>query len=189
MRTAFLLCATVLLPTLTAAQGQQPPLTYHGWALGISLDSATKLTRAQIGKPLVCVGNESETMFCQTEPGLGAHASIYFSPMPRRIEEMSLLIPFDRRASRDSLKTWLSTRWGAEIAREVIGGKSTSPGPVEITTDPIGSWAREGMRFGMVAIASVDTVRTLSVSLYSPAREIRLMQQRRQQRADTSKRR
>lgn len=48
MRTA-LLCATALLPALKAAQGQERPLSYRGWALGISLDSATKLTKAQIG--------------------------------------------------------------------------------------------------------------------------------------------
>lgn|GEM_PF-993786 len=184
MRTARLLCAATLLPALMGAQGQQRPLSYHGWALGISLDSATKLTEAQIARPLVCVGMDTQTMFCQTDHG-ARYASLYFSPMPRRLEEISLLMPIDRHASRDSLKKWFTTRWGPPIPREVIGRKSTSTGRAEPRTDVIGDWARDGMVFGMAAIASVDTARTLSVSIYSPARQIRLMQQR----ADTSRKR
>lgn len=178
-----MVCAAALLPALMAGQGQQPPLSYHGWALGISLDSARKLTEAQIAKPLVCVGMDTQTMFCETN-GRGAHASLYFSPVPRHLDEMLLQAPFDRRASRDSVKQWFTARWGQPIPREVIGSKSASDRG-EPVTDALGSWARPGMVFGMAAISSLDSSRTLSVTLYSPAREIRLMQQR----ADTSKRR
>ena len=95
------------------AQAQQRPFSYHGWALGISLDSAATLTMTQVGRPLVCVGMDTKTMFCQTDHGAG-YASLYFSPMPRRL----------------------------------------------------------------AAILSLDTARTLSLSIYSPARQFRLIQER-----------
>jgi hypothetical protein len=165
-----------LLPVLLGAQGNQEPLKYHGWALGISLDSARKLTLTQIGKPLECAGVDTDTMFCHTPPG-AEYASLYFSPVPRRLEEMSILLPFDRRASRDSLEKWLTSRWGTPIPREVLETSPKSKSRSEPETETIGSWAREGTVFGMVAIASGGGTRTLSVSIYSPAREIRMMQQ------------
>jgi hypothetical protein len=184
MRTARLLCAATLLPALMGAQGQQRPLSYHGWALGISLDSATKLTEAQIARPLVCVGMDTQTMFCQTDHG-ARYASLYFSPMPRRLEEISLLMPIDRHASRDSLKKSFTTQWGPPLPREVIAKQPSATGRVKFQTDVIGSWAREGMVFGMAAISTVDTALTLGVSIQSLNRQIRLMQQR----ADTSRKR
>ncbi len=170
------------LPALVGAQSQHHPLSYRGWGLGISLDSATALTKAQMGKPLTCVGTDTKTMFCETDPAPG-YASLYFSPTPRRLEEITLLIPIDRRASRDSLTKWFKTRWGPPIPREVFGKKSTSRGAGEPTTEVIGSWAREGMVFGQAAIATVDTARMLALSIFSPARQIRLMQER----VDTSR--
>ena len=175
MKPLLLLNVAALLPLLLGAQGSQEPLKYHGWALGISLDSARKLTLAQIGKPLECAGVDTDTLFCQTDPG-AEYASLYFSPVPRRLEEMALLLPFDRRASRDSLEKWLRSRWGTPIPREVLETSPKSKSRSEPETETIGSWAREGTVFGMVAIVSADTARTLSVSIYSPAREIRMMQ-------------
>jgi hypothetical protein len=183
MRTARLLCAATLLPALVGAQGQQRPLEYRGWALGISFDSAAMLTQAQIGKPLICVGMDTKTMFCQTDHGPGVYASLYFSPVPRRLEEMSLLMPLDWRAARDSLEKWFISRWGPSLPRTMIGQRSAPTGQIGMATDVIGSWAREAMVFGMAAIVSVDTARTLAVSISSPARQIRLMQER----ADTSR--
>jgi hypothetical protein len=173
---ARLMCAAALAPAFMAAQGQQRPLSYHGWALGISFDSATKLTEAQIARPLVCVGMDTKTMFCQTDPG-GRNASLYFSPMPRRLEEIRLSFPVDRRFSRDSLKRFFTTQWGPPIPREVIGKQPSTTGRI-LETEVIGSWAREGMVFGGAYISSMDSARTLSVSIFSPARQIRLMQER-----------
>jgi hypothetical protein len=182
MRTTLLLLATALVPALTADQGQERPLSYRGWALGISFDSAKALTKAQISKPLVCVGAETDTMFCQTDLTVGSYAGLYFSPAPRRLEEVSLQIPLDRRASRDSLEKWFVSRWGPSIPREVLG-KPNPKGGVHAEDGVIGSWARPGMIFGMASIASVDAARLLSVAIYNPARQIRLMQQR----ADSSR--
>ena len=182
MKPRRLLNVAALLPVFLGAQRSQEPLKYHGWALGISLDSAKKLTLAQIGKPLECGGVDTDTLFCHTDPR-AEYASLYFSPVPRRLEEVSLLLPFDRRASRDSLEKWLTSRWGNPIPREVLETSPKSKVRAEPETETIGSWAREGTVFGMVAIVSADTTRTLSVSIYSPAREIRMMQRH----ADTSR--
>jgi len=176
-----LLSAATLLPALVAAQTNQEPLSYHGWALGISLDSARKLTESQIARPLVCVGMDTRTLFCQTEPGT-RYASLYFSPVPRRLEEISLIMPFDRRASRDSVEKWFTSRWGTPIAREVIDTKLKSKRRTEPETDAIGSWVRDEMVFGTVGIGSYDTTRMLAISISSPARQIRLLRDR----ADTS---
>jgi hypothetical protein len=184
MRTVRPLCVAFCFPVLIGAQRPEPPLSYHGWALGISLDSAATLTKSLIGAPLVCVGMDTATMFCQTDSGPG-YASLYFTPMPRRLEEMSLQIPLDRRASKDSLKNWFTTRWGPPIPRELLGKRSTSTGPVPFTTEVIGTWARGEMIFGMAAIASIDTTRTLAISIQNLERQVRLMLQR----ADTSRRR
>jgi hypothetical protein len=185
MRMARLMCAAVLVPAFMGAQTQQQPLSYHGWALGISFDSAAKLTEAQIARPLVCVGMDTKTMFCQTDPGgRQRQASLYFSPSPRRLEEIWLSFPVDRRFSRDSLKRFLTTQWGPPIPREVIGKQPSTPGQI-LESDVIGNWAREGMVFGGVAISTMDSARTLSVSIFSPAREIRMMQQH----GDTGRRR
>lgn len=184
MRTVRPLCVAFCLPVLMGAQRPQPPLSYHGWALGISLDSAEALTKSQIGAPLVCVGMDTQTMFCQTDRGPG-YASLYFTPMPRGLEEMSLQLPLDRRASKDSLKNWFTTRWGPPIPRELLGRRSTSTGPVPFTTEVIGTWARGEMVFGMAAIASIDTTMRLAISIQNLERQIRLMQQR----VDTSPKR
>jgi hypothetical protein len=182
MRMARLVCAATLVPAFMAAQAQQQPLSYHGWALGISFDSAAKLTEAQIARPLVCVGMDTKTMFCQTDPGgRQRQASLYFSPMPRRLEEIWLSFPVDRRFSRDSLTRFFTTQWGRPIPREMIGKQPSDPERI-LESDVIGNWAREDMVFGGVAISTMDSARTLSVSIFSPARQIRLMQQR----ADTS---
>lgn len=178
MRTGLVLCATVLLSAFVWAQGQQAPLSYHGWALGISLDSAKTLTRIQMGKPLVCVGEEAETVFCRTSPGPGAGARLYFGPAPRHLEDVSLALPLNRRASKDSVASWFRTQWGPPIPREFIGKRSTSGG------ETLGSWARDGMVFGIVGISSEDTIRQLSVSIAAADRQVRLMQER----ADTARR-
>jgi hypothetical protein len=179
MRKACLLYAAALVPALTGAQRQQRALSYHGWALGISLDSAGTLARGQIGKPLVCVGMDSKTMFCQTNRGSG-YASLYFSPVPRRLEEMTLQIPLDRRASRDSIEKWFAARWGTPIPREVIRTESTPAGRGKPTTDVIGSWATDGGTvIAMAGFSSLDdTTYSLGVSILKPARQIRLMQER-----------
>jgi hypothetical protein len=177
-------CVAFCFSVLMGAQRQQPPLSYHGWALGISLDSAATLTKSQIDAPLVCVGMDTQTMFCQTDRGPG-YASLYFTPMPRRLEEMSLQTPLDRRASKDSLKNWFTTHWGPPIPRELLGNRSTSNGRVPFATEVIGTWARGEMVFGMAAIASIDTTRTLAISIQSLERQVRLMQQR----ADSSRKR
>jgi hypothetical protein len=181
MKTLCLLSAATLLPGLMAAQRNQEPLSYQGWTLGISLDSATKLTASQIASPLVCVGMDTRTLFCQTEPGT-RYASLYFSPVPRRLEEVSLIMPFDRRASRDSVEKWFTSRWGTPIAREVIDTKLKSKRRTKPETDAIGSWVRDEMVFGTVGIGSYDTTRMLAISISSPARQIRLLRER----ADTS---
>jgi hypothetical protein len=180
---ARLMCTAALVPAFMGAQGQQRPLSYHGWALGISFDSATKLTEAQIARPLVCVGMDTKTMFCQTDHGPGAYASLYFTPVPRRVEEIVLLIPFDRHASTDSLRSWFTTRWGPPIPREVLSTGSTSPGRAGPSSDVIGSWAREGTVFGMVAVSSLDSAAKLYISIASLDRQIRLMLEQ----ADTSR--
>jgi len=59
----------------------------------------------------------------------------------------------------------------------VIGKQPSTTGRI-LESDVIGSWAREGMVFGEAAISSMDSARTLSVSIFSPARQIRLMQER-----------
>jgi hypothetical protein len=182
MRMARLMCTAALVPAFMGAQGQQRPLSYHGWALGISFDSATKLTEAQIARPLVCVGMDTKTMFCQTDPG-GRNASLYFSPMPRRLEEIRLSFPVDRRFSRDSLKRFFTTQWGPPIPREVLSTGSTSPRRVGPSSDVIGSWAREGTVFGMVAVSSLDSAAKLYISIASLDRQIRLMLEQ----ADTSR--
>jgi hypothetical protein len=165
-----LLCAAALIPGLMPAQGQEPPLSYRGWALGISVDSATKLTKAQIGMALVCTA-DTQVMFCHTGPGRAPRASAYFGPEPRRLEDVSLAMLLDRRASRDSVARWFRTRWGAPIPREYVGKKSTSGSEV------LGSWARDNMIFGNAGITSDDTTRVLYVSIASADRQMRLMEQ------------
>ncbi|GAC1412756.1 MAG: hypothetical protein PVSMB1_12260 [Gemmatimonadaceae bacterium] len=171
------MCAAITLSALIAAQPQERPLSYHGWALGISLDSAKTLTKMRIGRPLVCVGKDTKTMFCQTSHG-SAHASLYFSPVPRRLEEMTLEISIGRRADRDSLEEWFRTRWGPPLPRIVVNKKSPPRGRTQRTMDVIGSWARPGSVFGMVAVSAADSVQRLSVSINSPARQLRLSQER-----------
>ena len=180
MKIVRVVYVAISLPALMGAQRQQRPLSYHGWALGISLDSASTLAKMQIGRPLVCVGKDTKTMFCQTSrtnrgPG---YASLYFSPVPRRLEEMTLQMRIGRRADRDSLENWFTTRWGTPLPRIVANKQSRPSGRPEPTNDVIGSWAREGSVFGMAAITSLDTLRRLSVSINSPARQLRLIQER-----------
>lgn len=158
-------------------QPQERPLSYHGWALGISLDSARTLTEAQIGRPLACVGTDTKTMFCQTRRGR-TYASLYFSPAPRRLEEMTLEMPIGRRADRDSLEHWFTARWGPPLPRIVVNKRSTPRSRTQRTTDVIGSWARPGSVFGMAAVSSLDTLQRLSVSINSPARHLRLSHER-----------
>jgi hypothetical protein len=169
--------AAISLPALMGAQRQQRPLSYHGWALGITLDSASTLTKMQIGRPLVCAGKDTKTLFCQTSRGRG-FASLYFSPVPRRLEEMTLQMRIGSRVDRDSLENWFTTRWGPPLPRIVANKRSRPSGRPELTNDVIGSWAREGSVFGMAAITSLDTLRRLSVSINSPARQRRLIQER-----------
>jgi len=177
MRSARLVYAAITLPALIGAQPQERPLSYHGWALGISLDSAKTLTKMRIGRPLVCVGKDTKTMFCQTSHG-SPRASLYFSPVPRKLEELTLEMPIGRRADRDSLEDWFRKRWGPPLPRIVVNKKSPSRGRTQRTTDVIGSWVRPGSVFGMVAVSAVDTAQRLSVSINSPARQLRLSQER-----------
>jgi hypothetical protein len=177
MKMVRVVYAAISIPALIGAQRQQRPLSYHGWALGISLDSASTLTKMQIGRPLVCVGKDTKTLFCQTNRGRG-YASLYFSPVPRRLEEMTLQMRIGNRADRDSLENWFTTRWGPPLPRIVANKQSRPSGRPELTNDVIGSWAREGSVFGMAAITSLDTLRRLSVSINSPARQRRLIEER-----------
>jgi hypothetical protein len=182
MRTARLACLAVLFPAFVGAQGQQQPLSYLGWGLRISLDSARALVSTQVGTPLNCVGMDAGTLFCQTDMKPGPYVSLYFSPVPRRLEELTVRDPLDRRASKDSLAKWFQTRWGPPVPREVIGKKSTSP-TVGLESEVIGSWARDGPVFGMASIASYDTTRLLSVSIASVEREMRLIREQQAARA------
>jgi len=176
MRSARLFSAAMLLPILSGAQAGERPLSYHGWALGISLDSAAVLAKAQIGNPLTCVGMDTKTMLCQASTG-ERNASLYFSPVPRRLEELTILAPLDRRASRDSLKKWFGAQWGSPLPRQKLATRS-APSRSKLKTDIIGTWPREGMVLGIAAIGSYDTTRLVSVSIYSPERNVRLMLER-----------
>ena len=155
----------MMLPALLGAQGQRHPLIYRGWALGISLDSATALTKAQSGKPLVCAEPDAKTMFCQTDRRPGGYVSVYFGAAPRRMEEVFLQVPLDRHASRDSLEKWFAGRWGPPIQREIL---QTGTGPVvrsEVTKGVLGTWLTDDLVFGMAGITTPDTTRMLSVSI------------------------
>lgn len=165
-----------MLPALVSAQRDQRPLIYRGWAIGISLDSATELTKVQFGQPLQCAGMDTQTMSCQTDHGPG-HVSLYFSPIPRRLEEMNIMKPLDLRASRDSLEKWFTARWGRPLPRTTPATAQEGPQSA-IISDIVGRWARGGFVFGMVAIAGLDTTQMLSIAISSPARRIRLMRER-----------
>lgn len=173
-----------MLPALVNGQSQQRPLSYRGWALGISLDSAATLATAQIGRPLACVGMDTKTMFCQTNGGSG-YANLYFSPFPRRLEELAILTPLDRRASRDSLKKWFTREWGSPLSGEASTKRPDRNQRPMPETDIIGRWRRDGFVLGMAGVSSYDTTRMISVSIRSPAREIRLLKER----TDTSRKR
>lgn len=177
MRMGQLVLVGALAPALLAAQAKSAPLSYRGWALGIPLDSATTLTTAQIGAPLVCVGDDMETMFCETNDGVG-HASLYFSPIPRRLEELNIMRPLDRRASRDSLEKWFAARWGPPLPRPARPKPSQKASEGAVIGDIVGRWTRGGFVYGMVAVAGLDTTRILSVAISNPARRIRLMMER-----------
>jgi len=177
MGTLRLLCAAALLPVLMEAQAHERPLSYHGWALWISFDSAAILADAQIGRTLECVGMDTKTMFCQAYNGT-RHASLYFSPVPRRLEELAIMTPLDCRASSDSLKNWFTTQWGPTLPRDLITAQSAPTRQSRMHSEVIGSWARNEIVLGMVGIVSYDTTRMLSVSISSPAREIRLLRER-----------
>jgi hypothetical protein len=166
------LTLALLFPFAAFAQGNAP-LEYHGWARGISLDSALALARGQNGEELVCIGLETETQFCNSPFGKGG-VSAYFSPSPRHLEEVSLLIPLDARTSKDSIEDWFEENWGL-AARE---GKTTvSNGQkLPLRSEGLGLWVRPGL-IGSASIVSLGDHRTLGVTIMSPGRTIRRLRE------------
>ncbi|MEO8910359.1 MAG: hypothetical protein ABI408_09040 [Gemmatimonadaceae bacterium] len=172
MKAAVLVCAATIIPALVGCRTRHPTFTYNGWALGISPDSATALTKAQFGKPLVCSVADAEMMECETDRAGAGYLKVSFSAVPRRLDDVFLEFPLDRRASRDSLEKWFTERWGPPIPRAAME-KSLGPlAGIDASKGTLGIWLPEGSVFGMVGIFTPDSTRMLSISFTNRRKQL-----------------
>jgi hypothetical protein len=167
-----------LVPLLTVAftgvTGAQTPasLSYRGWALGISRDSAISLARSQNGQVLDCVGNPGRSMYCRTAGGAQPDISAYFSGEPRVLEMVTILEQLPPSASADSLGQWFRGRWGEPRPLAKRDSTSTST-TLLVTLQWLGMWYGAA---GGVASANITTSgdkRVLGVVIDNPLRYLR----------------
>lgn len=147
-------------------------LSYRGWALGISRDSAINLARTQNGQVLDCVGNPDRFMFCRTLGGAQPDISAYFSAEPRLLEMVTILEPLPATASADSLTQSFRERWGEPrpLARRDSTSTSTT---VLATSQWLGMWYGAGGGVASANITMTGEKRVLGVVIDNPLRYLR----------------
>lgn len=103
--------------------------TYRGWGIGISLDSANKLAVRDTKEGLICVGEETREMFCKSEEAVPNVMTVnaYFTPSPRRLDEVMLIQLRDRPMALDSIFAPFIRGWGKYSRHDDSTVSSTSP--------------------------------------------------------------
>src|SRR6266540_3666422 len=116
--------------TLARAQTNSIMLpTYRGWGIGISLDSANKLAVRGTKEGLICVGEETREMFCKSDEAVPNVMTVnaYFTPSPRRLDEVILIQLRDRPMASDSIFAPFIRGWGKVSRHDDTTVSSTSP--------------------------------------------------------------
>jgi hypothetical protein len=170
VRTHLCIALSIIVPGTAAAQSPAS-LSYRGWALGISRDSAINLAKSQNGQVLDCVGGSDRMMFCRTLGGAQPDISAYFSAEPRRLEMVTIIEPLGAAASADSVAHWFRDQWGDP---KPLPKRDSTSGPTIIAASQwLGMWFGAGGAIGSATIMSIGDKRMLGVAIDNPLRYLR----------------
>jgi hypothetical protein len=155
----------VTLVTLIACGSPAKPhasLSYHGWHVGLPRDSVATLAVRETGDTLSCQGvfDLTSTEYC-TAGKSSPSVTVQLIAPEWRLSEVNLVFKIGDGVTYDSLRTWLTTAWGAPDSTFAFRDRQ----PVIWPVTWLGSWNSGSDYARVYEMAVPDEGRLLVVTL------------------------